>query len=157
LARIRDLEKLATEWFGANKLTNRLLAEARFYLANAEGLVLRLSGTSIASKDAMLANSRLRCETARIAYDGMWQLFLDGRAYPEWVYDWSSNLGSAVADLPAGPNDGKKAAAQDHLSRMNSLRKLVREKYHDIPVRWRLGCEFYVADAEIDLSRVTSK
>src|SRR5262249_41195646 len=118
-----------------------------FYRAQAEILLLRAKTPSAKLTDAR--SVRVQDESAKSVYEVTHRQFVDGRGYPETLYEWSSYWRESSM-LLAGNKKDKESATEAHLSRMKELKKLVKDhiESNKAPARWLFAANYYLAEAE---------
>ena len=151
LERMENVAKLAKDWSAAKKLSIYALDEAKFYRADAAFFVLKAGGSD--DKEARSEIARVRRDAAKATYEAVWTMFLDRRAYPESVYEWSIRWQKAALVVATTPAE-KVNATEAHLARVKELRKTFEQKYQGLPARHLLACELYCAEAELLLGEL---
>ena len=99
-----------------------------------------------------------KVHAARAAYEATFAAFRAGKADAEKVYLWSRRWMESGRDLKDKKTD-PATGIKDHLARMKVLRQFAQDRYKagqathaDI-----LGTDFYIAEAEVWLTRTKAK
>jgi hypothetical protein len=149
LERARDLEKFAKEASDAKKLTKLDLLVTNFCVADGEFIVLEVK-TAGQHKRAFADAARARKDAARAGFQGWLELFRQGHASPEMLYQWSTDWRNATTATATNRAE-RVAAAEAHLARMKELQRIAREWVRsEVVSTWYLwATDYYCAEAEI--------
>jgi hypothetical protein len=157
LDRTRQLDEIVQKELKSEQVGKQEVAEDAFYRADAEARVAELRDTG-KDKKTYLQAARRKGEAAKGAYQGAWDVFQAGRQSPLAVLAWSIDWRDAALEA-ATTSAERLSAATSHLERMKSLRKITKELVDAgrIPTFEFWAAEYYVADAEIQLSEMKQK
>jgi hypothetical protein len=156
LKRMRDLEETARQLFEAKKTVSHDFAQTTFYRADAEVFVTELMDPSHSTEQRRAEAAKLRVDSAKALYQGVWEEFLERRIYPEFIYERSMQWRNAVIAVAKNKVD-RISASEAHLTRMKELNKVFKEKYDGLPARHLLACEYYRTEAQVLFQEAKAK
>ncbi len=156
--RTKEIEKLAKVLLDDGELHIQDFWEATLNRADAEILLSKIKGVDTNQIVSRSNISKVHLDAAKSAFEAEWKDFLAGRGNHEKLFVYSTawlRAASALAETKAE----RIAAFEAHLARMKQLQKPIAKSYQAgrVPIRDLLATNFFLADAELQLSLTKTK
>jgi hypothetical protein len=156
--RTKEIEKLAKVLLDDGKLPIQDFWEATLNRADAEILLSNIKGVDHNQVGSRSNISKVQLDAAKSAFAAEWKDFLAGRGNHEKSFVYSTAWLRAASALTTTKAE-RIAAYEAHLARMKQVQKPIATWYQAgrVPIRDLLAANFFLADAELQLSQTKTK